>query len=323
VVEGVAMVRAQPHPRWSWAGLLLALLAAALWGLAPVATKGALRGFSPEFIGCFRLALAACIFRLLAGNGARWFVADPWVCVSGVALGVDFVLYNYGLQLTPANVAGLVINIEVVSTIGLAVWLLGERLTPRHVLGAAVTLAGVVVVSSGGLSWQELKSGPPVGNLLVMAAGVAWSLYAVAQRRSAYGTKLFERLTAIFSVAALTAAPGLLRRSAWDFAGGFAPTLMLIVLTLFCTALVYLAYARVQQLIDVSVLAVLLCLIPVFAVVFAYVLLGEPLTATLVLGGSLVLAGIAVIAAEQRRAPEVEWYDSALRVPDASRRMRL
>ncbi len=323
MVEGVAMTRVQLHPRWSWAGLLLALLAAALWGLAPVAIKGALRGFSPEFIGCFRLAVAACIFRLLAGKGARWFVADPWVCVSGMALGIDFVLFNYGLQLTPANVAGLVVNAEVVSTIGLAVWLLGERLTPRHVLGAAVTLAGVMVVSSDGLTWQALKSGPAQGNRLVMAASVAWSLYAVAQRRSPYGTKLFERLTPVFSVAALTAAPGLLHRGAWDVAGGWAPTLMLVVLTLFCTALVYLVYARVQQLIDVSVLAILLCLIPVFAVVFAYVLLGEPLTAPLLLGGSLVMAGIAVIAVEQRRAPEVEWYASPVRVPDASRRMRL
>src|SRR6266481_5075849 len=90
--------------RWSWAGLLWTLLAAALWGLAPVATKAALQGYSPEFVGCFRLAVAAVLFHVLAGEGARWFVADAWVWLAGAALGMDFILYNYGMQWTSANV---------------------------------------------------------------------------------------------------------------------------------------------------------------------------------------------------------------------------
>lgn len=292
------------HRRWSWAGLLLTVLAAALWGLAPVATKGALRGFTPEFIGCFRLALAAVFFRVLAGEGAQWFVADIWIWLAGIALGADFILYNYGIQRTSANVAGLVINVELVSTIAFAVWLLGERLSARRVLGSAVTLSGVVLVSLDGLQLSELAAGGrTVGNLLVMTAGIAWSLFAVAQRRARDGRNLFHRLTPIFSVAALTTLPPLLHRGAWVMTGGAAPTAMLIVLTILCTGLVYLVYARAQDLIDVSVLAILLSSIPVFAVLFAYVLLDEPLTQRLLIGGSVVVAGIAIMAAEKGGAP--------------------
>src|SRR5579883_2057449 len=115
-------------------GVVLALLAGALWGLTPVATKVALDGFSPEFLCFVRLILAAVIFRILAGRGARWFVPDKWTWLAGVGLGADFFLYNYGVQRTAASVAGLVINIEVLSTIVFAVWILGERLNARRVL---------------------------------------------------------------------------------------------------------------------------------------------------------------------------------------------
>src|SRR5437762_13795899 len=101
-------------------GIVLALAAAALWGLTPVATKTALEGFSPEILGFVRLALAAVLFRLFAGGKARWFVADVWTWVAGAGLAADFVLYNYGVQRTTASVAGLVINIELISTIVLA-----------------------------------------------------------------------------------------------------------------------------------------------------------------------------------------------------------
>ncbi len=80
--------------RWSWIGLFLALLAAGLWGLAPVATKAALQGFSPEFISVFRLGVAAALFRVLGGARTPWLAADVWVWIGGIALGTDFILYN-------------------------------------------------------------------------------------------------------------------------------------------------------------------------------------------------------------------------------------
>ena len=173
------MRKAPTHRRWSWLGLLLTLLAAALWGLAPVATKVALQGFSPECIGCVRLAVAALLFRVLAGPGARLLVADFWIWLAGAALGADFIFYNYGLQRTSASVAGLVINVEMVSTIAFAIWLLGERITAHRVVRSIVTLGGVIVVTLDAPKLATLTSAERmIGNLLVMAAGVSWSLFA-------------------------------------------------------------------------------------------------------------------------------------------------
>lgn len=292
--------------RWSWTGALLALFAAALWGLAPVGTKVVLRGFSPEFSGFIRLAAAALLFRLMGGKRTRWFVADIWVWLAGIGLGMDFVLYNYGLQRTEANIAGLVINVEMISTIAFAVYLLGERLSLRRILGSVITLAGVLVVTLDGLRLYELTAGGRItGNVLVMAAGISWSFFAVAQRRAEYRGNMFQRLTPIFSIAALTTVPVLLRESAWTFTGGIQPLLVLALLTVFGTNVVYWIYARAQDFIDTSLLAVLLCTMPLFTVVFAFVFLEEVVTFRLLMGAAIIVSGIIVIAMERVDAFEV------------------
>ncbi|MBI1816793.1 MAG: DMT family transporter [Deltaproteobacteria bacterium] len=288
-------------------GFALAVLAAALWGLAPVATKGALAGYAPELISVVRLGLAALLFRVLGGTGTRWWSGNGWSWISGIALGADFIMYNYGLRLTDAGVSGLVINIELVTTIGLAVWLLDERLTRRRTLGSAVTLLGAIYVGLNGAALGDLVARDRlIGNGLVMLAGVAWSVFAVAQRKVPRQGNLFQLLAPIFFVAALTAVPPLLLPSAWHNPTGVAPTLMLLVLVLACTIGVYAAYARSQELVDVSVLAIVLASIPVFAIAFAWLLLGEPVTMRVIVGGAIILAGVLLITIERPATTAVE-----------------
>jgi len=287
-------------------GVFLALAAAALWGLTPVATKAALEGFTPEFIGFVRLAVATVLFWLAAGRRTPWFLADPWIWLAGAGLGADFLLYNYGVERTAANVAGLVVNIELMSTIVLAVYILGERLSSRRVLGGGITLAGVLIVTADGLRLSDLTgSSRMLGNVLVMLAGIAWSVFAVAQRRAQIGGGLFQRLTPIFSVATLVMLPAMLRREAWVVRGGVLPVVMFAILTIFGTNAVYWIYGRAQELIEVSVLSILLCAIPVFAVLFAYALLDEGLSLQSFAGGAVIISGIAVIATEKTRAKTI------------------
>jgi O-acetylserine/cysteine efflux transporter len=295
-------------------GILLALIAAALWGLTPVATKTALNGFSPEFLTFARLLMAAFLFRIFAGSGARWFIADRWIWLAGAGLGADFVLYNYGMERTAANVAGLVVNVELLSTIAFAVAILGERLNVRRIVGGLITLSGVMVVTVDSVSLSDItRSDRFVGNVLVMLAGISWSLFAVAQRRTRFGRNLFERLTPIFSVAAMITAPVMLRRGAWVITPAVAPVLMFIVLTVLGTGVVYWIYARAQDVLDVSVLSILLCAIPIFSVFFAYVLLNEPVTLSLVAGGSIIVTGIILIATESHVTEESKYRENASR----------
>jgi drug/metabolite transporter (DMT)-like permease len=183
----------------------------------------------------------------------------------------------------------------------LARWLLGERLTVRRVVGCAVTIAGVAVVAAEGVALRDLLAHDRrLGNGLVMLAGLAWSVFAVAQRRAPRTRHLFRLLAPIFAVATLTALPGLLTTTAWKNPGGTGATAMLLVLIVLCTIAVYGVYARSQELVDVSVLAIVLASIPVFAVVLAYLLLGEAISPQTVVGGGVIFAGVLAIATERQ-----------------------
>ena len=87
-------------------GFVLAIVAAVLWGFGPTATKLSLDGYAPEVVGIARLGTAALFFRMLGGRGTAWFPRERWGVLAGLGLGVDFVLYNYGVQRTTADQVG-------------------------------------------------------------------------------------------------------------------------------------------------------------------------------------------------------------------------
>jgi drug/metabolite transporter (DMT)-like permease len=279
-------------------GFALGLGAAACWGLGPVTTKGALAGFSPEVLGVVRLSVAALCFRALGGQGTSWLPRDGWSALAGVALGVDFLLYNYGLSLTTAAIAGLLVNFGQVANVTLARLVLGESLTARRLLGSALTLTGVGIVNT---SDGDLRDGGSLaGNVLVMLASVAWSTYAVAQRRAPRTGNVFRLLAPIFVVATLVSATVLVLPGAWHNPGGRKALVMLALLVGACTIAPYLLFSRGQELLDLVVLTVVLASTPVSTVVLAWLILGEAIGWRVVAGGATILAGIVVVAVERR-----------------------
>ena len=285
-------------PRPGLSGFVLGTCAAACWGFGPVATKAALGGYSPEVVGIVRLGGAALCFRVLAGRGGRWWPDEPWLVLAGVALGLDFVLFTYGVKLTSAASAGLLVNFGQVANIVLARLVLGEDLTPRRLLGAALTFAGVIMVAAS--AGDTAASGSLLGNVLIMIAGATWATYAVAQRRAARRSNVSQLLSPIFVVATLVSALALAAPGAWHDPGGTRPTTMLLAAVAVSTVAPYLLYSHGQELLDVVVLTLVLASTPVFAVGLSWLLLGDVITWRMVAGGVVILAGIVVVALERR-----------------------
>jgi len=287
-----------PSPRL--AGFALGTCAAACWGLGPVATKAALEGYSPEIVGVVRLAAATLCFRILAGGGTRWLPDEPWLVLAGVALGVDFLLFNKGVQLLPAGRTGLLINFGQVANIVLARIVLGEALTAHRLIGATLTLAGVATVATIGSDGSGDGDGSITGAILLMLASIAWATYAVAQRRASRRANVSQLLSPIFVLATLVSAVALASSAAWRNPGGAGPTAMLVAAVGVSTVAPYLLYSRGQELLDIVVLTIVLASTPVFAVLLSWLLLGEPITERMIVGGIVILAGILVVAIERR-----------------------
>jgi drug/metabolite transporter (DMT)-like permease len=123
--------------------------------------------------------------RSLAGpvrTGALWPIV-----LAGLAFGFDVVLYNASLGYTSIANASLLGNLSPVAVV-LGGWLLlGERPT-RRILGAlALALGGALMLVlpklSGGSAAAAATTGP-FGDMLALAAAIAYGGYILAVRRA-------------------------------------------------------------------------------------------------------------------------------------------
>jgi bacterial/archaeal transporter family protein len=141
-----------------------------------------------------------------------------------------------------------------------------------------------------------------------MKAVAPWLLFA-------FGSAFFAGLTAILgklgvtglnsnlatlirtAVVVVITAAIISLRSEWSLPKDIAARpLMFLLLSGVATGLSWLCYYRALQLAPVSLVAPIDKLSVAFAIVLGVVILGEPLTARVLLGGALIVAGALVIA---------------------------
>jgi drug/metabolite transporter (DMT)-like permease len=216
------------------------------------------------------------------------------VFVAGL-LGVTvyFALENYGLLFTTASHASLIV--AAVPLLSAAVEAIRRRRMPRTlpIAGMAIGVAGVALIvrpdPGGGASL--------LGDVLVMGAMAAWVGYTFIVRdlMARYPALLLTAATMV--VGAATLLPLALVEA--RFAPLRAPSPWawgaLAYLGVLCSAAGYLLWNLALPVLGVSVANNLLNVIPVVSVLTAVLALGEPWTATIALGGSLVLLGVVVV----------------------------
>lgn len=282
-----------------------ALLAAAavviLWGVSFPVSRVAVRGIPPLALATGRFALAAVLLWPAARRrGLSLPRADVpavlWLGFLGVTL--YFALENYGLVFTTASHASL-----IVATVPLgsaAVEAVRRRQTPRAlaIAGMAVAAAGVVIiVRPDGSTVRSL-----LGDLLVLGAMAAWVAYTFVAR------DLMTRTPALLVTAATMAAGAafLLPLAALEalFLPLRAPSpsawASLAYLGILCSAAAYLLWNLALPVLGVSVANNLLNVIPLVSVLTGVLVLGEPWTASIALGGTLILAGVIAVERSAR-----------------------
>ena len=274
------------------------LLLALLWGSSFTFIKVALEGLTPSQVVLGRLALGAAVLVAIARFrrvGLPRF-GGVWGHVATAALlgnVVPFLLLSYGEQTTGASVAGVLVGSTPLLTLMLAaVALPAERATTRKVIGLLVGFAGVVLVVG---PWQD-SVGSISGRLACLGAALSYAGGFVYVRKH-----LSPRALAPLSLAAaqLVAAAGL-QAALTPFLTWHAPhltgrvTASILILGILGTGLAYVLYFRLIGDVGATTASAVNYVVPVGAVLVSVALLGEPLTWNLLVGGLVVLAGMAV-----------------------------
>lgn len=280
-------------PRWDVA-LAVAAVMVAFAGNS-VITRYIIAGSlaSPFMLTTVRFASGAAMLFLLTAALPATFprrVPSRTDLVGGILLGAYAFSISFGYLFISAAAGTLVFYAFVVFTMALFAHLRDrDRLTPRSIGGQVLALVGVAVIAFGGIRNVSLP-----GVLLMAATGASWGLYSVHGRSATdvraytFSTFLVIGAFSLFLVPVIGPfEPGALWiEPSWNGLG------LALFMGTTGTALSYVLWHSTLRRITALQGGIAQLLVPVLASGMGILLLGEPLTIALAVGGACVLAGI-------------------------------
>jgi drug/metabolite transporter (DMT)-like permease len=215
-----------------------------------------------------------------------------------IGFGCYQILWPVALQSIPAGDSALLIATTPVMTALLAVAVGADVANPVKLTGALISFVGVAVVIAAG---QGISLGASlVGDLLTLVAALCWSIYTVfgagiLRRHSALVTTTWAIVAGTLFLAPL----GILQLVTTDLTGALVPSIVFAIAyagTLSAGLANVIVFNGVKLLGPTRVNA-LQFLVPPLAVVMAAIFLGEPIRPVQVVGGVIILAGVAMLRA--------------------------
>ncbi|MEM8505095.1 MAG: DMT family transporter [Cyanobacteria bacterium P01_D01_bin.1] len=271
------------------------LLLAALWGGSFLFMRIAAPVLGPVWLIESRVLLAGLVLLPLVLQAKAWPTArmnlKPLFIVGSINSALPFVLLAFASLALPAGYTSIVnATAPLFGTLIAAVWL-RERLTPARMIGLLSGFGGVVLL----IGLQPMEISPRVVGSIV-AGLLAAIMYAIAAPYAKHHLAGVPPLV-IATMTQLGAAVALLPLLPLSVPSTMPSTtimLAVLALALFSTSLAYLLYFRLLQNIGASKALTVTYLVPVFAMLWGSLFLGEAITAAMILGCCLILLGTAI-----------------------------
>jgi drug/metabolite transporter, DME family len=284
-------------------GLLLIALAAVSWGTVGVVVRSLYESttLSSLSVGFYRLALSVpALLLALSFLGKRAFQIKPKdipvIVLMGAMLAAYQLCYFAAIPRVGVAVATLVTLCTAPVIVALlSVAFLKERLEPNIIFALLIAIVGTVLL----VGFQPASGGRVFsGVLLALGSATGYALVALTSRRLSNYHPL-QPVAFGFTVGALVLLPfavssGLttsLEVSSW---------LRLLYLGLIPTALAYVLFTLGMRTTKATVATIVTLLEPLTAVILAFVLFHEQLSATAILGGLLLVAAIVLLSRGQK-----------------------
>lgn len=274
-------------------GDVAALAAVLIWALVPVGTRFFVLEVDPYVFNIVRYIATglSAVPLFLKAKPWRWPIADQRLALACAALGIPG--YNIPVALGARGVSagqlGLLIATEPALIIVIALLLTRHRIPRRLVSGCLLALLGVTLTSGVASSGAALEV--PAA-LEVLVGATSWSFYTVLIAR------LYRRQGALAVTGAILLVGSALlilvslplaRGATWPDARG---DLELAIMGIAGSTFGFLFWNYAGSHVPAARLGLFLYLIPVGSVSAGALLLGEPLTASLLTGGALTMLGV-------------------------------
>ncbi|WP_299190938.1 DMT family transporter [uncultured Litoreibacter sp.] len=277
-----------------------------IWGASFMSTAVALQGAGPLSVSAIRLAIGALVlFAVARAMGHRLPPRSDrklWLCIIGMGVfsnAVPFTLLGLAIQYVPSAFAGVTMAAVPLLVLPLAHFLVpGERMSWIKCAGFAIGFVGVFILI-GGLSIFE-AGGDTLPKLACIGAAFCYAIGSIITRLAPPAHPI------AFSTGGLVIGALIMVPLALMFEGlpGAMPAnaiAALLYLALLPTALATILLVRVIQSAGPSFMSLVNYQVPVWSVLFGVALMSEALPASFLLALGLILGGLALTQAAQKR----------------------
>jgi len=286
---------ALPHQPW----LAEFIFLAAIWGASFLFTRLGVAEFGAVPTAGLRVGIAALfLLPLLLARGQWPSLARHWKKVFLLGLlnsGIPFACYAYALLSITSGLSSL-LNATVPLFGALVAWVwLKDRPHGLKIIGLLIGFVGVAMLAWGKASFKPDASGLSSG-WAVVACLFACLCYGIS---ASFTKRYFVGIPSlvIATGSQMGAALGLLLPALWLWPAqppSLTAWLALLTVGVLCTGVAYVLFFRLIEKMGAAGSLTVTFLIPVFAVIYGVIFLGETVTVWMLLCGAIILCGTAL-----------------------------
>jgi drug/metabolite transporter (DMT)-like permease len=270
-----------------------------VWGVAPAIIRSfSLAAGAADALVIRSVATGICCVVLLPFCGgfavARQDV-PRLLLISLIGMFGYFAGSVFGFSYITSAIGGIVISTQPLLIALLASVIGAERVTVPTIIGLIVSFVGSLYLFSGDAQGNLSHASMIVGGLLIFMSGAFWAVYVIYSKSliQTYGSVKLSLLSlAIATLPALV----FISPSTWETTLNLDQNAVfsLFYLTFIGTLVTLGTWNYAVGLLRPTAVGASLYLIPVFAITAGTLLLGEIVTATTLVAGTIILLGVAI-----------------------------
>jgi drug/metabolite transporter (DMT)-like permease len=281
-----------PSASTAWLTSVEFVLLAAIWGASFLFMRVAAGHFGAFALVEVRLSLGALILLPLLWRARAQFTLGLWLKLAGIAAinsASPFLLFAWAAQHAPAGVGAIANATAVMFAALTALVFFGEPISRKRTIGLLLGFVGVIVLASGKMGgirvWPAALAGTGAAFLYGCGANLIRRQLVGLPAGAVAAATLICAAVLVLPLALLTWPSTAIPPASW---------LSAVLLGILCTGIAFVIYYRLINRIGAPQAATVTYLVPLFGVLWAWLMLGEPLTPTMAVAGVLILGGVAL-----------------------------
>ena len=269
--------------------ILLALIVPITWGLGFTLAKIGMEQFSALLIMSIRFGIAGLVL--------VWFTKPPWgymreiFVVALIGSTIQYGLTYNGLKGIDASTAAILVQLEGPILALMGTILLKEKLGLTRALGMGFAFLGVFIIAG-----EPRLDGHIDSVILLVAGSTVWAVaqIMISRLKGLSGITILAWV-AIMATPQMLIASLIIEDGQWQAitSASLVDWSIIFYLAFIMTVVGYSVWYHLLSSVDVSKVSPFLMLLPITSIIAGMVLLDEKLTLSMIIGGLMIMTGVA------------------------------